>query len=108
MPPIGASTEAYVAAYPSLTFTVPARIRAAIRRPRATSRVHTEAFRPYGVLLASRTASCSSTNGYTDTTGPNVSSPWQAIRPFRNRYVDDAAITEHEQRWTVRTAPNTA
>src|SRR5262249_34709784 len=61
MPPIGTSTEAYIAAYPSLTFTAPAGIRAAIRRPRATPQVHTDAFRPSGLALASSAGNASAT-----------------------------------------------
>ena len=46
MPPIGAATLPHAAAYPSLTLTVPTAIAVPIRRPRATSRVQTEALRP--------------------------------------------------------------
>ena len=54
MPPIGAATLPHVAAYPSLTLTVPAWMRGPRwLRPRRTSRVHTEALRPYSVSFAS-------------------------------------------------------
>src|SRR5271170_4814936 len=38
------------------------------------SRVHSEPDRPYGVSLANRTASASSSKGITTTTGPKISS----------------------------------
>src|SRR5262249_43728470 len=41
MPPIGAPVDPYVAAYPSLTLTVPASRCAAMRRPLRVSRVQT-------------------------------------------------------------------
>ena len=46
----------------------------ATRIARPTSRVQIEPDRPYSVSLASRTASASSSNGSTDTTGPKISS----------------------------------
>src|SRR5260370_3023026 len=41
---------------------------------RLTSAVHTVAARPYSVSLASRTASSSSPNAMTESTGPKISS----------------------------------
>src|SRR6266567_3828475 len=52
----------------------PVSIARAMRSARAESRVHTDPDRPYGVSLASRTASASSANGMTAATGPNTSS----------------------------------
>ena len=46
----------------------------ATRRPRSTSRVQTEAPRPYGVSLATSTARASSATRITAATGPKVSS----------------------------------
>ena len=43
IPPIGAPTLPHAAAYPSLMLTMPVSSELAIRRPRATSRVQTEA-----------------------------------------------------------------
>ena len=59
MPPIGAPVADHAAAYPSLMFTVPARTRAARRRPAATSRVQMLALSPYAVSLARVSASSS-------------------------------------------------
>src|SRR5262245_29527986 len=74
MPPIGAPVDPYVAAYPSLTLTVPASRRAAMRRPLRVSRVQTLALRPYGVWFARSMTSFTSRYLYTATTGPKVSS----------------------------------
>jgi hypothetical protein len=57
-----------------LMVTTPARKRAAIRWPRATSFVHTLAVRPYFESLARVIASSSSATTRMGRTGPNVSS----------------------------------
>src|SRR5688572_5926768 len=66
MPPIGDATLPQPIAYASLTTTVPAAIRRAIRVARRRSLLHTEAFRPYGVSLANFTAAASDATRYTD------------------------------------------
>ena len=58
----------------SLTQTMPACSRAATRWARARSRAHRPEASPYGVLLASATASSSVSNGCTVSTGPKTSS----------------------------------
>ena len=58
----------------ALIHTVPARIFAATRCARCTSLVHTAPARPYGVSLASFSASSSSVNVTAESTGPNTSS----------------------------------
>src|SRR5690606_25878264 len=73
-PPIGAPTDPHADEYPSLTLTVPASTRAAIRRPRATSRVQTLALSPSSESFMTRTASSSLATRRTAMTGPNVSS----------------------------------
>ena len=54
--------------------TVPARSALVSRIARLTLPVHTVAASPYSVSLAIRTASSSSPNGITDSTGPKISS----------------------------------
>src|SRR5215831_11889094 len=54
--------------------TVPALMALVIRSARLMSLVQTVAARPYWVSLAIRTASSSSLNGITDSTGPKISS----------------------------------
>nr|WP_189077953.1 hypothetical protein [Mangrovihabitans endophyticus] len=70
VPPLGIA--GYDRLYP-LIHTVPAWSARASRQARSTSLVHTPMARPYGVALARRTASASSANGSTVTTGPNSS-----------------------------------
>ena len=72
-PPIGASTLENVARYPSFTLTLPARRRAATRRPRARDPDSTEALSPNAESLAAATAASSESTTVTATTGPNVS-----------------------------------
>src|SRR3954451_2650625 len=57
-----------------LTLSAPASTPRASRSARPTSRVQRLPDRPYSVSLASRTASCSVSNGSTDSTGPKTSS----------------------------------
>jgi hypothetical protein len=63
----------------SLTQLTPASIRRAIASPRSTSRVQTDACRPYSPSLASATASSASATRITGRVGPNVSSTMHRI-----------------------------
>ena len=56
------------------TLSVPLCTARTMRSARAPSRVQIDPDRPYGVALASRAASASSSNGRTVTTGPKISS----------------------------------
>ena len=68
------------------TLSVPLCTARTMRSARAPSRVQIDPDRPYGVALASRAASASSSNGRTVTTGPKISS-------LATRLCSDAPVT---------------